>query len=47
MGSAGHSYERKAFEAWLKRGHNVSPKTLQPLPSTAYIPNLALKEVTA
>jgi len=38
----GHSYERRAIAEWLAR-KRVSPKTNLPLPTTALLPNHALK----
>lgn len=40
----GHSYERKAIEAWLKE-HNTSPVTKEPLSTKVFYPNLVLKHV--
>lgn len=40
----GHTYERKAIEAWLKN-HNTSPKTNMTMPSKAVVPNHSLKNM--
>ena len=42
----GHTYERKAIEAWLKRS-SVSPNTNEPFAHAHLIPNLNLKDVMA
>jgi hypothetical protein len=39
---AGHSYERRAIEAWLK-SNQTSPITGQILPSLDLVPNFALR----
>lgn len=39
----GHSYERRCIQEWFTRGHKTSPKTNEPLQSTALIPNISLR----
>lgn len=41
---SGHSYERRAAEAWL-RSHSTSPITGTPLESKTLVPNWALKNL--
>jgi hypothetical protein len=41
----GHSYERRAIEAWFARGHRRSPRTNLPLPHPVLVPNRALRGV--
>lgn len=43
----GHSYDRRAIEAWLARGHKTSPMTGVDLPTRRLYPNLALKQLAA
>lgn len=40
----GHSYERRAIQAWL-RSHDTSPITGAPLPSKTLVPNHALRNL--
>ena len=42
--SDGHTYERKAIEAWLQN-HSTSPITGLPLPDKSLKPNFAIKMV--
>jgi hypothetical protein len=43
----GHSYERRAIEAWFARGHRRSPRTNLPLPHPVLVPNHALRGLIA
>jgi hypothetical protein len=43
----GHSYERRAIEAWFARGHRRSPRTNVPLPHPVLLPNHALRGLIA
>jgi hypothetical protein len=43
----GHSYERRAIEAWFARGHRRSPRTNVPLPHPVLVPNHALRGLIA
>jgi hypothetical protein len=41
----GHSYERRAIEAWFASGKTTSPNTGLPLPHTHLVSNIALKNL--
>jgi hypothetical protein len=43
VASDGHTYEREAIEAWLRRDHRKSPMTNETLSSTALVPNHNLR----
>ncbi|XP_057979007.1 U-box domain-containing protein 28-like [Malania oleifera] len=40
--STGVTYDRSSIQTWLDAGHNTCPATMQPLPSTEFVPNHTL-----
>merc|ERR1719453_1094161 len=39
----GHTYERNAIEKWFSKGNLKSPTTGEEMPSTALVPNRAIR----